>query len=391
MSSVIGAAESIGFGGVFRSLATAVADTVATGNAKALGGIFEDNSRPPAEILRRIITDEAAETPWETLFSSMLAKLSKEITPNVPEQIAIIPGKLLGAAWHWAITSHQSINREKLNIKTNKNNNGKQNNLFTEFYDTFLHKPSEFMLKACGLGKERSNLWLYGASQLGVFGLSALALWNSNENLPGVNIDQDESKLRSLAKGFGYTIVEQFTYTASQITRFYMDFKEEFKTNVWAKCIANVINERFLIGHVLSGISASLSTYLLGKYIPKTSAAAIGEFPFAFLNRIVNCRRRRATKDTVGENNNRIPNYRFHDSKGYNKFLDLCDSVLNPIREKLIDLVVWISRGKKSKEEFKEEIKKSFNVDLKILKEHKELQLKEQQSNFAKEGQRKAA
>ena len=339
---------------VLRSGVIAVLDLIATANGKALGATFERTDKPAKETMIKILHDEGLETWWSTAVSSLLASISRTVTPFVPEQIAIIPGKLLGETWHWAITSHQSTNREKLGSSDGET---KSDNLYAAFFDTFVKRPSDLALRICGLGEKTGNLLWYGISQLGLFSLGSFFLRNDEEeNLPGVNIDSSESLLKTLFKGSLYTLVEQLTYGISQVIRFSIDFKDEFsknRGNVLAKSIANVINERFLPGHLFLGVSSSLATYYFGKYIPKTTAAAIGEFPMSILNRVLNCRRRRSTKfvvdDKLDENDNKISstyrldskgnkvwNYRFNESKSFNKLLDLSDSIFNSWRGLLI-------------------------------------------------------
>lgn len=379
MSTVSGVLESIRESVLFRSFAIAGIDVISTANGKAIGGVFEREDKPANETYTQILHDEGLEPMWATFVSYLLAQLSKKITPFMPEQIVIIPGKLLGEAWHWLITSHQSTDKEH----QSKNGNEKQENIYAMFWETLVKKPSDLILKLCGLGEKgnESNFIRYFLSQMGLFTLGSFAIRNTEENLPGVNIHEDDSRLKSTLKGIGYTIVEQATYLVSQATRFYINYAEDdFNKNggnALAKSVANVINERAIPGHILLGVTSSLSTGFLGKYIPRTTAAALGEFPMSILNRIINARRRRATKYKIQveidpetkkpkdswyllKGGKHIPNFRFNFSNAYNKFLDICDSILDPIRDKLIDLVTWMSRGNKNHEEFKNELINSF-------------------------------
>ena len=367
MSSVREVSAGIGASGVLRSGVVAMLDLISSANAKGVGAVFERDDKTPREHYSQVLHDEGLEPMWETFFCSLFTKASKILTPRVPEQISMIPGKLIGAAWHWAITSHQATNTENINGNERKNGNG-GDNLFSAFYNAIIKGPSEFALKLCGLKGRNANFIWYGISQLGIFGLGSLALRNAEENLPGVNIDSDESFLKSLSKGIGYTIVEQLTYVASQGIRYYTDFKKEFKNNVAAKSLANVIHERFFPGHIFSGITAALSTYCFGKYIPKTTAAAIGEFPMMALNRVVNCNKRRATKYKVEQdvdpktskvsywyptkNKTEMWNYRFNASETFNSFLAFCDRMFDKSKDTLIKLV-----------------SKVFRVDIKELKD----------------------
>ncbi len=370
----------ISISAITREIATsatvAVTDLISSGNSKAIGALLERNDKPAQEIYTKILHDEGLEPMWETFFCSILTKISKVLTPNVPEQIAMIPGKLIGAAWHWAITSEQSTNKEILNDVENgeicaRNSEVKEGNVFTKFYNNVVKGPSDYVLNLLGMRETNPNFLLYGLSQVGLFGLTSLGLktTEAEENLPGVNLDSDESLLKNIWRGLGYTCIEQATYAMSQATRFYTDFKDEFKTNAIAKTLANVVNERFFPGHIISGIAASLSTYCFGKIIPKTTAAALAEFPMMLFNRVVNCRRRRATKDAVDENNNIIKNHRFQGGT-FDKVLDCCDYIFDPCRNKLLDVITSIFRGNTDAVTFKEELTNSFNIDKEQIRKH---------------------
>lgn len=388
MSTVGGVLESIRESVLFRSFAIAGIDVISTANGKAIGGVFEREDKPANETYTQILHDEGLEPMWATFVSYLLAQLSKTITPFMPEQIVIIPGKLLGEAWHWLITSHQSTDKEH----QSKNGDEKQENIPALFWETLVKKPSDLALKLCGLGEKGndSNFFRYFLSQMGLFALGSFAIRNTEENLPGVNIHEDDSLLKSTLKGIGYTVVEQATYLASQATRFYINYGDEFNKNggnALAKSVANVVNERALPGHILLGVTSSLSTGILGKYIPRTTAAAFGEFPMSILNRIINARRRRATKYKIQveidpetkkpkdswyvlKGGNHIPNFRFSFSTAYNKFLDICDSMLDSCRNKLVDLVAWTFQGTKSFKKFKEDLVKSFDMKLGSTKDY---------------------
>ncbi len=363
----------IPIGAITREIATsatvAVTDLISSGNSKGLGALFERRDKPAQEIYTKILHDEGLEPLWETFFCSILTKLAKAVTPNVPEQIAMIPGKLIGAAWHWKITSDQSTNRERLNGAEDGHNKG--GNFFTNFYNTVIKGPSDCVLNTIGLRKENPNFLLYGLSQAGLFTLASLGLKNTEENLPGVNLDSDESVLKNVVRGLGYTCIEQATYAISQATRFYTDFKDEFKTNAIAKTMANVVNERFFPGHLISGIAASLSTYFFGKIIPKTTAAALAEFPAMLFNRVANCRRRRATSKAIDEKGNIIANHKFQGGV-LDKLLDISDSVFNPLRNKFIDGIVWACKGKEDAETFKKELIQSFDMDEEVIRKYYE-------------------
>ncbi|GEM_PF-2436422 len=365
---------------VFRSGVTALVDYTATVNSKVIGGIIEKKDESAGTVASKVAHDEGLEPFWETLFCSILTKLSDVVTPKVPHQIVIIPGKLLGSLWHWLSTDYRSLNAQA----QNGNGKKKEKNLLGKFYDNFIEEPTNFYQKMCGLNDENSSFIRYGISQAGIFGLTSYLLKNTEEELPGVDIDPDEGKLISLYKGLGYTLVEQATYAVSQITRYCINFNEEFSKdpgkqfdkNVLAKAIANVVNERFFPGHLLAGISASVSTYLLGNKMPKITAAALGEFPAMFLNRVMNCHKRRATKYQIGhqldskghitdswywldQNGQKIKNYRMSNSSGFTGLLDLGDRIFEGPRKWMIKLVSSIFNISE------QEIHDSFEIKLK--------------------------
>ncbi len=370
-------------GSLWRAVRIAAIDLISTANGKALGAAaFERTDVPFTENFVQTLHDEALEPFWATTVSSMLAEFSTRITPWVPEQIAIIPGKLLGEAWHWLITSDQSTNKGALRGATN--GNGKSDSILASFFDTFVKKPSDLVLRLCGMNEKEGNFLWYTLSQLGFVGLASYSLTGDDEeNLPGVNIDTSDSFLAATAKGVGYTLVEQGTYAISQTLRFFIDFREEFgwkkgenisfseKKQVWGKVLANVVNERLLPGHIFLGMSSGLSTYYLRKvfdWMPRTTAAAIGEFPMSLLNRMINCRDRRATKDKIeidengkkkyklDESGNKIANYRFSDSKVFNSILDGWDSVIKKPKELMLSWLAAAFCGDKDKEQYKKEL-----------------------------------
>ncbi len=377
---------------LWRAVRIAAIDLISTANGKALGAAaFERTDKPFQETFVKILNDEALEPFWATTVSSVLAKISEKVTPWVPEQIAIIPGKLLGEAWHWLITSTTSTNRE------NCTGNDKDKNIFANFFETFVKKPSDLVLQFCGMKEKEGNFLWYTLSQLGIVGLASYSLvGDDEENLPGVNIDTDDSFLVATAKGIGYTLVEQATFAISQTFRFFIDFRDQFgwrekskdmtvkdmtsseKKQVWGKVLANVMNERMLPGHILLGMSSGLSTYYLRKvfdWLPRTTAAAIGEMPMAALNRLLNCRDRRATKYKVieedgkksyahDESGNKIHNYRFNDSTVFNKMLDCWDSIIKKPKDIVFDWLAGTFCADKDKEKYKKELEASMEMNL---------------------------
>ena len=351
-------------------------------NEKPIGALFEQENNA-ARNYRHVVRDELLEPFWETFFSSILVKVAKVIAPAIPEQIVIIPSKLAGAAWHWKVASLQSINKENSSGQGN-NSNG----FLASFYRTVVKKPTEYFLGLCGVREQKPNFLKYALSQLGIFSLSSVALkYAPQENLPGVNIDSDESIGKSILKSFGYGLVEEATYAISHTMRYYFDFKgKDFGEDrlAWAKALTNVANEKLVPGHMLSALSACLSTFYLGKKLPKTTAALLGEFPMKIFSRMINCRRRRATKYKVEHeidqktekvksswypvnDGKKIPNYRFHNSPLFNKFLNICDFVFNPFRIALRKCAALVFDVKD------EELEKSITINLENKEQVKSL------------------
>ncbi len=389
-------------GSLWRAVRIATVDLISTANGKAIGAAaFERTDKPFGETFVKVLHEEALEPFWATTISSMLATLSEKITPWVPEQIAIIPGKLLGETWHWLITSAHSTNTE-----AHVGNGGKKGNIYSKFFETFVKKPSDWALEVCGMDEKGGNMPWYTVSQLGIAGLASYSLiGDEEENLPGVNINTDDSFLMATAKGLGYTAVEQGTYAISQTMRFFIDFKDEFgwkengkmssseKKQVWGKVLANVVNERLLPGHLLLGMSSGLTTYYLRKafsWIPRTTAAGIGELPMSLLNRVLNCRNRRATKNQFeyatftengkeirvpiaykkDENGEKVKNYRFNDSKTFNRILDFTDKLTNGAKKGLLRIVEGFTEVPVDK------LEESLDISEEVLERNREKYLK---------------
>ena len=352
------------------SFLVGLTDMASSGLAKTVRAITEMGDKKPAAVAHRIAHEEGLETFWDTLVSSILTKISDVVTPFVPHQIVIIPGKLMGSLIHWLSTTHMNTNTQI----QNGNGNKKQDlNLFGKIYEYIVKKPTDYYLRAFGLKENGGSFFRYLLTQLGLIGFSGLLLkkLDKDEELPGVNIDKDEGALKSTLKGIGYTFIEQLTYSVSQVLRYVVDFGNEFggenwskskeKTKeVWAKALAVACNERLFPGHLLGGLGASLSTYFLGKTIPKVTAATFGELPGMALS-LLNCHRRRATKyqfeyGTYNENGKavtlpiaykkedgkKIFNYRFNKSPIFNSVLKCSDFVLNFFREGSVKLISTI-------------------------------------------------
>ena len=397
MSSLRTAASDIGLKSIIRAFTIPVIDLISTANGKAIGAATFENDKNFKQNFIQTLHDEALEPFWATTISWILAKISSVVTPWVPEQLAIIPGKLIGEAFHWKITSHQSRNTQHLN----GNGENTEDSISAMFFNTVVKTPSDLLLKVCGLSDDKhdaqgnieregdDNFTWYTISQLGAFGLASFILKNDkHENLPGVNLDKNDPWYVNILRGVGYTLVEQITFAISQTIRLYTDFKDEFTGGDdskwfkgWAKAITNMIHERFIPGHILLGFSSALSTYALGDFIPKTTAAALGEFPMAIFNRMANCHQRRATKNKFqyeeyvkdgvlnkvpvayerSVNGEKIGNYRFSESPFYKKTLGFFDNIFYGLRNKLINTVAYLFSIDR------QELVDSFDVSEKIL------------------------
>src|SRR3989338_2405182 len=144
MSSLKVALSDIGTGGLMRSGLAAVIDMIG-GNEKAIVGIIERKDKNPVETYRQVLQDEGLEPFWQTFSSSLLSKIAKVVTPSVPEQLVIIPGKIIGSIWHWLITSHQSMNSEALNGNYNGNKEQRKDaDTYEGFYSAFVEGPSNY-------------------------------------------------------------------------------------------------------------------------------------------------------------------------------------------------------------------------------------------------------
>ena len=312
------------------SVPIAVTGWLASANASAIGGLTERTDAPASEIYSQVLRDEGLEHLWQFLSSSIITNLFKESGSKIPEQLILVPSKLLGSIWHWAISSPTSLNRT-----TGSNGNSNEKSFFQNFHDTILKTPSEYALKLCGLKGKNTNFAKYILSQIIVFsGATFLLRKNEDENLPGVNVEKDLSLKNNLFKMLGYSVAEQSTYLISQTTRFYMDFKDQFGKNAFAKSLYNVVNEKLIPGHFLSALAGSTSAYALEGILPRTTASVLGETPMKILNRIVNAHRRRVTKKARDENNKPINNFLFS-----NDTAQVFDTFFNPTRRYCLNLI----------------------------------------------------
>jgi hypothetical protein len=352
---------------------TAIADGVGSATGKALIAPLENKSESPAEMMRRSMIDEGPETAWKAILGRVCVEVSKSITPWVPEQIVIIPTQLVGSLIHWASSSHSSVNREAISGREKK-----EKGMVAWLHGHGIKKPIEYLTHLAGMDKESGevNYWKFLLTQAGILGACGFALRNQEgENIPGINVSEDDSMSTTIFKTLGYTAVEQSTQLISQGMRYYIDYATdhpdqpaEFREHKMAKVVANVVNERSIPGNIPSSICECLSTLWLGKYLTKPVAASLVEIPTKAFERFATFKLRRSTKHTVDDEGNRIANYRTNDT--IDNVLYGCDKVFGGIRTFIIDKVVarlFLPDGAKI-DEFASELRASFNVNIENLK-----------------------
>ena len=364
---------TIGVKSLFRTSMTAMLDAIASTGAKAIVAPLEDKTKSPEHLAIKCIEDEGPETFWKAAFGSILAKLKNHLAPSIPEQFINIPGDLIGAAFHWKSAAHQSLDREisQAGIKTKP-----KLTILDKFYDNFIKLPTDYILKFIGLHKDEHKLSLlrFGVANVLAFIFGTFALKGSDEdNLPGVNIDSNDSKPVTFLKTIGYVIIEQFTHVASQWMRYYQSYKEEFgKKFALSKSLANVINEKTFPGNFISAIGACLSTLWLGKKIPRSAAAALGEIIPKGFTRLLEARLRRTTKDTCDKNNTekRVPNHRIYDMKWLNNALDIIDYPFVYLRKFTVDRIIapLFKPAGMDIDTFRKELTNSFSMNEDSLK-----------------------
>ena len=377
----------VGIGSLFRTSMTAMLDAIASTGVKAVVATIEDKTKKPEYLAKQCIIDEGPETFWKAAFGSVLAKLKNHFAPFIPEQFVNIPGDLLGALTHWKSASHQSLN--KITVLAG-NKLEKIPKFIDKFFDKCIKTPTNFILKLIGFNKDEDTISFarFGISNVVAFIFGTLALRGSEgENMPGVNLDSSESKSVSILKTLGYTVTEQITHILSQWMRYWEDYFKKNENDTAAdlvdkkygkaKALANTINEKTFPGNIFSALGACLSTLWLGKYIPKSAAGALGEIIPKGLTRLLETRLRRSTKDTYDENaeNNRAPNYRFHDVKWFNKTLDIMDYPFKLLREATINHIVapLFKPDELTLDQFRKELFDSFNLSEEALKRKKEI------------------
>jgi len=352
---------------------TAIADGVGSATGKALIAPLENRSETPTEMMRRSMIDEGPETAWKAILGRVCVELSKTFTPWVPEQIVIIPTQLIGSFIHWASSSHSSVNHEAIVGREKK-----EKGTIAWLHGHGIKTPIEYLTHLAGMDREtgKVNYWKFLLTQSGILGICGFALRNQEgENIPGINVSEDDPMSTTIFKTLGYTAVEQGTQLISQGMRYYIDYATdhpdepgEFREHKMAKVIANVINERAIPGSIPSSICECLSTLWLGKYLTKPVAAALAEIPTKALERFATFKLRRSTKHVADNEGNRVINYRTNDT--IDNILNGIDTVFNPIRAFIIDKVVarlFLPNGARV-EDFAAELRASFDVNIENLK-----------------------
>lgn len=364
---------TIGFESIFRTGVTAMLDAIATSGAKAVIAPLEDKTKSPEHLAIKCIEDEGPETFWKAALGSVLAKLKNHFAPFIPEQFVNIPCDLLGAHLHWKSAAHQSLDKT-----TSQAGSGlkQEPTLLDRFFDTCIKTPTDNVLQFIGFNKQEHKLSFarFGLANALAFLLGIYALKGSdNDNLPGVNIDRDDSKSTTVFKTLGYVIIEQFTHIGSQWMRYYQSYKEEFgKKFALSKSLANTINEKTFPGNFISAFGACLSTFWFGDKISKSAAGALGEVIPKTFTRLLEARLRRTTKDVYDEKSEtkRASNHWISDMKWLNRTLDVIDTPFVAMKRFTIDKIVapLFKPADMSVNDFRNELYSSFDLPIETLK-----------------------
>lgn len=337
---------------LFRTGVTATFDSMGSTFPKAAVAAVEDGTQSKVHLARQCLVDEGPEVFWKTVVGSVFVKVMKAIAPAIPEQIANFPGEMLGAYLHWHSASHQCKNGEAQRAVSGEKKPGILQNLFSTRIKPLINDALKFV----GLPEKDADVSFmrFAIIQSVLFTGGALALKGAEEeNIPGMNMNHEDSKLTTFFKIAGYTLFEQCTHMFSQTMRYYIDYKKEFlgedrknrnigalNKDILAKALANTFHERGFPGNIPSAITGCLSTLWLGKYIPKSIAGALGEAPAKGLERILTLHLRRSTKDRLNEKGERVPNYR-KDSYGIlDGALKVSDFLFNGIRNFIVRKIV---------------------------------------------------
>ncbi|MBI3591040.1 MAG: hypothetical protein HY094_06670 [Candidatus Melainabacteria bacterium] len=378
---------------IVRTAVTAMFDAMGSTFPKAAVACLEDKSQDPVHLARQCLIDEGFEVFWKTAVGSLFVKATRSVAPFIPEQFANMPGEMLGALIHWWSASDQSKNNETVKI-VNGDKSGPD--FLQSAFNNYLKPVISSTLKAVGLdeskennkenNKENTDLVKFAAFQAALMTGGALILKGAeDENIPGMNMNPEDSAWKTFLKITGYTVLEQTTHLASQSMRYYEDFKKEFSMqdskslnkDILGKAIANAVHERFIPGNIFSAISGCLSTLWLGKYVPKSIAGAIGEAPMKGLERLLTLHLRRSTKQRFDLKTGKvIDNYRIKEMPWFEQVSKIADFIFNPIRNFFIEKVV--ARVFKPENmtvvEYSKILRASFNIDKKLLEERAKIE-----------------
>ena len=364
----------IGLGSLFRTGMTAMLDAIASTGSKAVIATLEDKTKSPEYLAIKCIEDEGPETFWKAAFGSVLAKLKNEFLPSLPEQFINIPGDLIGAFMHWRSAAHQALDTT---ISEAGENLKRVPTLLDKFFDTCIKQPTDALLSLIGFRKQEHKLSFarFGLANIAAFLIGVFTLRGSdNDNLPGVNISNNDSKSSAVLKTLGYVVVEQITHIASQWMRYYQNYKKEFGEKfALSKSLANAVNEKTFPGNFISAFGACLSTYWFGEKISKSAAGALGEIiPKAF-TRLLEARLRRTTKDVYDDNSpgRRKPNHRISDIKWLDKVLNVIDYPFVILKQFTVNNIVapLFKPNDMDIDEFRKILFSSFNLPLERLKQ----------------------
>ena len=145
---------TIGIGSLFRTGVTAMVDSMGSTFPKAAVAALEDKSQSKVSLAETEFITSGPEIFWKTIVGSVFVKTMRIITPAIPEQIANLPGEMLGAFIHWWSSSHHSKDTE-----AQRASNGSTGPKFIEkFFDSCIKRPVDFGLKIVGLDVKKKDI-----------------------------------------------------------------------------------------------------------------------------------------------------------------------------------------------------------------------------------------
>ena len=356
-----------------RTLVTSGMDALGKG-LQALATGYESEGESKVTQVRKFIESEYLEVIGKTFFGLTAVKIMRNIAPAIPEQFINFFGEMTGAGLSWWSTSHGSLNK-----KGHVNLTDQKPDFLQNIFNKSIKPVINFFLNMMGLkeGEKDINYLKFALTHLGLFTAGGLVLRNSEEeNIPGINMDPDNSPAKTTFQISSYCILEMIAILTSQTIRYCKDYKEEFEDNsrprkagfldlnVLPKALANVFNERMFPGNALSSIGGCLSTLWFGDIIGKVPAAIMAEALGKGFEGIARIHLRRSTKDRI-ENGKRVPNYRA--PEWLKSVLSFSDSIFGGLRKWSIKLIAKIFKPEdKSLEKYTKELFDSLDYD----KEH---------------------